>query len=146
MQRSKEFQFLIGNHLHNSLLAAIEENNNIDISIVKNNRIITAISKSKANDLAKAIIALNDNYGDKVVGVILHGSYAVNKAREDSDVDVFVLVKEKCNKVISGSLKLSWQIASIFTLAQLTTFGMSIIPYIKTLCEKDFYCGYPNKL
>ena len=48
MQRSKEFQFLIGNHLHNSLLAAIEENNNIDISIVKNNRIITAISKSKA--------------------------------------------------------------------------------------------------
>ena len=97
MQRSKEFQFLIGNHLHNSLLAAIEENNNTDISIVKNNRIITTISKSKANDLAKAIIALNDNYGDKVVGIILHGSYAVNKAREDSDVDVdvFVLVKEK---------------------------------------------------
>ena len=92
MQRSKEFQFLIGNHLHNSLLAAIEENNNTDISIVKNNRIITTISKSKANDLAKAIIALNDNYGDKVVGVILHGSYAINKAR---DVDIFVLVKEK---------------------------------------------------
>ena len=46
MQRSKEFQFLIGNHLHNSLLAAIEENNNTDISIVKNNRIITTISKS----------------------------------------------------------------------------------------------------
>ena len=89
MQRSKEFQFLIGNHLHNSLLAVIEENNNTDISIVKNNRIITTISK------AKAIIALNDNYGDKVVGVILHGSYAVNKAREDSDIDVFVLVKEK---------------------------------------------------
>ena len=62
---------------------------------LKNNRIITTISKSKANDLAKAIIALNDNYGDKVVGIILHGSYAVNKAREDSDVDVFVLVKEK---------------------------------------------------
>ena len=91
MQRSKEFQFLIGNHLHNSLLAAIEENNNTDISIVKNNHIITTISKSKA----KAIIVLNDNYGDKVVGVILHGSYAVNKAREDSDVDIFVLVKEK---------------------------------------------------
>lgn len=35
MQRSNEFQFLIGNHLHNSLLAAIEENNNTDISIVK---------------------------------------------------------------------------------------------------------------
>jgi len=93
MQRSKEFQFLIGNHLHNSLLAAIEENSNTDISIVKNNRIITTISK--ANDLAKAITALNDNYGNKVVGVILHGSYAVNKAREDSDIDVFVLVKEK---------------------------------------------------
>ena len=92
MQRSNEFQFLIGNHLHNSLLAAIEENNNTDISIVKNNRIITTISKAKANDLAKAIIALNDNYGDKVIGVILHGSYAVNKAREDSDIDVFVLV------------------------------------------------------
>ena len=91
MQRSNEFQFLIGNHLHNSLLAAIEENNNTDISIVKNNRIITTISKAKANDLAKAIIALNDNYGDKVVGVILHGSYAI----EDSDIDVFVLVKEK---------------------------------------------------
>lgn len=45
MQRSKEFQFLIGNHLHNSLLDAIEENNNTDISIVKNNRIITTISK-----------------------------------------------------------------------------------------------------
>lgn len=89
MQRSNEFQFLIGNHLHNSLLAAIEEDNNTDISIVKNNRIITTLSK------AKAIIALNDNYGDKVVGVILHGSYAVNKAREDSDIDVFVLVKEK---------------------------------------------------
>lgn len=95
MQRSNEFQFLIGNHLHNSLLAAIEENNNTDISIIKNNRIVTTISKSKANDLAKAIIALNDNYGDKVVGVILHGSYAVNKAREDSNIDVFVLVKEK---------------------------------------------------
>ena len=27
--------------------------------------------------------------------MILHGSYAVNKAREDSDIDVFVLVKEK---------------------------------------------------
>ena len=28
----------------------------------------------------------------------------------------------------------------------LTTFGISIVPYIKTLCEKDYYCGYPNKL
>lgn len=95
MQRSKEFQFLIGNHLHNSLIAAVEENSNTSISIVKNSRIVTTIPKAKANDLAKAIIALNDNYGDKVVGVILHGSYAVNKAREDSDIDVFVLVKEE---------------------------------------------------
>ena len=60
MQRSNEFQFLIGNHLHNSLLAAIEENNNTDISIVKNNRIITTISKAKANDLALSLIHISE--------------------------------------------------------------------------------------
>ena len=95
MQRSKEFQFLIGNHLHNSFIAATEEDNNADISIVKNNWIITTLPKSKATDLAKTIISLNDSYGDKVVGVILHGSYAINKANKNSDIDLFVLMKEE---------------------------------------------------
>ena len=63
--------------------------------IEQSNVVLNPFSNCNADATGKAIIALNDNYGDKVVGVILHGSYAVNKAREDSDIDVFVLIKEK---------------------------------------------------
>lgn len=100
MQRSKEFQFLVETHLHNSFIAAAEDSaasTNSDISIVKDNHIITSIPRQKAEDLAKTITSLSDSYNDKVVGVILHGSYAINKARENSDIDLFVLIKEELN-------------------------------------------------
>lgn len=100
MQRSKEFQFLVGNHLHYSLMAAMEDSTvptNSDISIVKGNQIITTLPRQKAEDLAKTILALDNRYGDEMIGVILHGSYAINEAKENSDIDLFILIKEGAN-------------------------------------------------
>lgn len=119
MQKSQEFQFLIGNHLHNSLFAALDNQETLDceyIKIVKNTnrlyypddldvdyvndynpknkRVITTLDREVAIDIADAVALLGKEIGNKIAGVILHGNQSNGTADANSDIDIFVLLKE----------------------------------------------------
>lgn len=44
--------------------------------------------------LSDAKAALRDALGEQLIGVRLFGSYARNEAREDSDIDLLILVRQ----------------------------------------------------
>lgn len=119
MQKSQDFQFLIGNHLHNSLFAALANQealdceyikivkntnhlyypDNLDVDYVndynpKNKRVITTIDREIATAIADAVTLLDKEIGNKIAGVILHGSQSNGSANANSDIDIFVLLKE----------------------------------------------------
>jgi len=62
---------------------------------MKGNRMIKEIEHllPQIRNLLKKI------YGDRLVGIILYGSFARNNATEDSDIDIAVVLKGKVNKV-----------------------------------------------
>lgn len=49
--------------------------------------------------LPKIKQAIQDLYGDRLVRVILYGSFARGKATEDSDIDIAVVLKGEVDKV-----------------------------------------------
>lgn len=38
-------------------------------------------------------------YGNRLDGIIVYGSFAINKATEDSDIDIAIVLKGKVNKI-----------------------------------------------
>jgi predicted nucleotidyltransferase len=50
--------------------------------------------------LPKIRQAIEELYGDRLVKVILYGSFARGKATEDSDIDIAVVLKGEVNKML----------------------------------------------
>lgn len=87
------------------------------------------IVQNELDNILKKVAALyREVYGDKIVRILLYGSYARGTASEDSDIDIVALVNGE-REQLQQDIKKIWDITSDMELDYGVILSPTVIPY-----------------
>lgn len=82
-------------------------------------------------------------YGDRVVKIVLYGSYARGENENDSDIDIAAIVQGE-REVLQNELRKVWDISSELELEYGTIVSPTVIPYAEFEKYKNDLPYYRN--
>ena len=101
-------------------------------------------SERDLNEILKSISdTYHEVYGDRVVKVLLYGSYARGENTDDSDIDIVAIVNDD-RKDIQESLKSVWDVSSELELKYDVILSPTAIPLEEFEAYKDDLPYYHN--
>lgn len=93
--------------------------------------------------LRAVIQAYQAVYGDRVVKIVLYGSYARGENERDSDIDIAAIVQGE-REVLQNELRKVWDISSELELEYGTIVSPTVIPYAEFEKYKNDLPYYRN--
>ena len=86
-------------------------------------------SSDQLDIILKKIVKTYQNvYGERIVKILMYGSYARGTYDEESDIDIVAIVKGE-RKALQESLKLVWEQSAELELEYETILSPTVIPF-----------------
>lgn len=93
--------------------------------------------------LSKMYRVYHEIYGDKIVKIVLYGSYSRGDFSNESDIDIAAIV-EGDREELQNKLKSVWDISSDLEIEYETIVSPTVIPYREYMKYKNVLPYYRN--
>lgn len=93
--------------------------------------------------LSKLYHVYHEIYGDKIIKILLYGSYSRGDFSDDSDIDVVAIVDGE-REELQRKIRAVWEVSSDLEIEYQTIVSPTVIPYKEYMKYKNILPYYRN--